>query len=330
MDDVVPMTRAPAAPLWLVALCLLAACAAPTEDAPPMDAAAAETSASADATATVAVATEPCNGHAALCDRRVDEVAFAGTHNSMASAEAGFIPPNHTFGLRRQLDDGIRAMLLDTHYHTDDSKPDVRTWLCHGFCELGKIPLHEGLRTLRDFLDERPREVLVLVFQDGIEPVDLAQAMTQSGLEPLIYAGPYGETWPTLGELVASNQRVIVTTESRGGPPVWHRRLWDLGWDTPYSFKGIEALEVDGGPDDSCRHNRGTTDGSLFLVNHWVSTAVGLPDAGAAEAANAHDFLLQRAQRCGALHGHIPNIVAVDQHHEGDVVGVVRALNGLP
>ena len=28
-----------------------------------------------------------CNGHAALCDRRVDQVAFLGTHNAMAAAD---------------------------------------------------------------------------------------------------------------------------------------------------------------------------------------------------------------------------------------------------
>ena len=28
-----------------------------------------------------------CNGHAALCDRRVDQVAFLATHNAMAAPD---------------------------------------------------------------------------------------------------------------------------------------------------------------------------------------------------------------------------------------------------
>lgn len=272
---------------------------------------------------------QACNGHVELCDRRVDEVAFAGTHNSMSSAEDGFLPPNHKFGLRRQLDDGIRAMLLDTHYHQDDAHPGVKTWLCHSLCALGATPLATGLKTLHTFLVQHPREVVVLLFQDGIEPVDLADAMTQSGLAALRYEPPYTSKWPTLRALIDSNQRVIVTTESRGPPPAWHRRFWDLGWDTPYAFNGLDALLIDEGPADSCRLNRGSTKGSLFLLNHWVSTPIGLSDPAAAPIANSMQVLLKRAKRCQAKYAHLPNIVAVDHHHEGDVVGVVRALNGL-
>lgn len=33
-----------------------------------------------------------CNGKAELCDRTLDQVAFAGTHNSFASSDEGFQP----------------------------------------------------------------------------------------------------------------------------------------------------------------------------------------------------------------------------------------------
>ncbi len=57
-----------------------------------------------------------CNGHAALCDRTLDDVSFPASHNSMSSGRAGFFAPNHRFDIRRQLNDGIRAFLIDTHY----------------------------------------------------------------------------------------------------------------------------------------------------------------------------------------------------------------------
>ena len=58
-----------------------------------------------------------CNGSAELCSKRLDQVAFPATHNSMSAAsEPGWFLPNQRYGIGRQLDDGIRALLIDTHY----------------------------------------------------------------------------------------------------------------------------------------------------------------------------------------------------------------------
>jgi len=60
---------------------------------------------------------EACNGYRQLCDKRIDQVTFPATHNSMsAAAEAGWFVPNQRYGITRQLDDGIRGLLIDTHY----------------------------------------------------------------------------------------------------------------------------------------------------------------------------------------------------------------------
>jgi hypothetical protein len=62
-------------------------------------------------------APEACNGFAELCSKRIDEVTFAATHNSMSAAqEPGWFLPNQRYGITRQLDDGIRGLLIDTHY----------------------------------------------------------------------------------------------------------------------------------------------------------------------------------------------------------------------
>lgn len=58
-----------------------------------------------------------CNGYPELCDKRIDEVTFPATHNSMSAAEEpGWFLPNQRFGIRHQLNDGIRGLLIDTHY----------------------------------------------------------------------------------------------------------------------------------------------------------------------------------------------------------------------
>jgi hypothetical protein len=49
-----------------------------------------------------------------------------------------------------------------------------------------------------------------------------------------------------------------------------------------------------------------------------------------AEKVNDFDFLLRRAQRCQRLRGALPNLVAVDYYDRGDVVDVSKVLNGIP
>src|SRR5271155_4316459 len=57
-----------------------------------------------------------CNGTASLCQRRLNEVVFPGTHNSFAASdEPGWYFANQRYGISRQLADGIRALLIDVH-----------------------------------------------------------------------------------------------------------------------------------------------------------------------------------------------------------------------
>ena len=58
-----------------------------------------------------------CNGSDDLCERRLDEVLFAGTHNSMSSAlYAGWLFGEQIGPISDQLNAGVRALLFDTHY----------------------------------------------------------------------------------------------------------------------------------------------------------------------------------------------------------------------
>jgi hypothetical protein len=60
---------------------------------------------------------EACNGYTELCGKRIDQVTIPATHNSMSAAsEPGWFLPNQRYGIVRQLDDGIRGLLIDTHY----------------------------------------------------------------------------------------------------------------------------------------------------------------------------------------------------------------------
>lgn len=67
-----------------------------------------------------------CNGHAELCSRRYDQVAFPATHNSMAAAsEPGWFFPEQPNGITEQLDAGVRVLLIDSWYGRETNRPRV-------------------------------------------------------------------------------------------------------------------------------------------------------------------------------------------------------------
>ena len=92
-----------------------------------------------------------CNGAAALCGRRLDEVVFPGTHNSFAaSEEPGWHFANQRYGISRQLEDGIRALLLDIHFGVYDPETGrVRTDLRAEGSDRNKVAQQVPARALR-------------------------------------------------------------------------------------------------------------------------------------------------------------------------------------
>ncbi len=255
-----------------------------------------------------------CNGSTALCDRPYDQVVFPGTHNSVAATQSGFgtLNANQTHPVLTQLEDGIRVLLLDVTYDGEE------TVLCHGPCALGSRPHIEVLAELRDFMLANPDAVLTIIYQDSVEPVDVEADFMAAGLVDLTYTHD-GGAWPTLGEMVTGGQRLVVTAENEGPPPAWYQHVWDLTFDTPFTF--MDASEF------SCAVNRGQADNPLFLINHWLSTDANLPDRSAAPLANSADVLTQRVEDCREATGRLPTFIAVDFYEEGDLFAVVEALN---
>jgi hypothetical protein len=77
------------------------------------------------------VAAQPlvrCNGHAELCDRPLDEIALAATHNSMSVPLPGWVSAEQETPIGRQLEDGIHGLLLDTHYGDRLDNGRIRTF----------------------------------------------------------------------------------------------------------------------------------------------------------------------------------------------------------
>jgi len=132
-----------------------------------------------------AAAVSSCNGAAALCERRLDEVVFPGTHNSFAaSEEPGWYFANQSYPISRQLDDGIRALLIDVHFGVYDSATGwVRTDLSAEGSDRNKVAEQVPPRALR-VADRVAGRVGVGTLSGAPEPY-LCHTLCELGAEPL-------------------------------------------------------------------------------------------------------------------------------------------------
>ncbi len=262
----------------------------------------------------------PCNGHVELCTRRYNEVAYPSTHNSHAAQEYGYgaLIANQGSGLGKQLDDGVRGFLMDVYDHNGEHV------LCHGPCSLKNTPHADWLNILKTFLAAHPREVVTIIYQDGLAADQIAQDFAGAGLNPYLYTHAVDTEWPTLAQMIEGNTRLVVTAENGRPPPAWFQHVWDIAWDTPYEFRTASQF--------TCVLNRGATNNPLFLVNHWLSSGIGtvyLPNEEGAKQVNNYDILYARGRKCQSDTGQLPNFIAVDFYEHGDLFKVVDALNGF-
>ncbi len=296
-----------------------------------------------------------CNGRADLCDRRLNDVAFAGTHNAMASVDAGFLFAQQRATIAGQLAGGVRALLLDTQYGlrtstgvvwtdfrgssraklmqevgsaTIDSMAAVRrslvptstaaeVYLCHGYCELGATRAVDGFTAVRQFLETHPAEVVLLFLQDDTEAADTTAALKAAGLDRFAYTHRDAEPWPTLGELIRSATPLVVFAEQHGGAPLWFHPSFDDVKDT--TFRAVKPNQL------TCLTVRGPRDAPLFVLNNWLATSP--PEEREAEVLNDQGFIVDRARRCADEQHQRVNVVAVNFWETGAVLAAVDELN---
>jgi hypothetical protein len=295
-----------------------------------------------------------CNGHVELCDRRYNDVVFAATHNAMSSPDVVRVWPEQDDNLGEQLDSGVRALLIDTHYWLpvrsssdlidvqqaiDAAEPRLPrsvadalyptlgtlrngrdgTYLCHLQCAFGAIPFVDSMVTVHQFLEANPDEVVTLIIQDAISTADTEAVMHAAGLDPFLYQPRADHTWPTLGQMIDTGQRLVVFAEEAGPPPPWYANAFEEMQETPYTVSSPTGF--------TCAPNRGPADAPLFLLNHWVARVP--PDRVNATLVNTKAVLVARARECEKERGLRPNFIAVDFSNIGDVVGAVNELNGV-
>jgi hypothetical protein len=301
-----------------------------------------------------------CNGLAELCDRRLDQVVLAGTHNSMSAADRpGWLFANQARPIPRQLNDGVRLMLLDPHYGIVDREGRVRTDLEAEGTTRNRVASRLGGDAVR--AAERLAGRLDLVPATGKRRLYLCHTLCELGAERMS---------STLREIRGWLERhraeiLVIVLESSVEPAeveqefadaqlepylatlprdralptlrqmvVSGRRLvvldendgGDASWYQPgFLFAQDTSISAFTSSPSACDPNRGTPESPLLIMNHWVDRFP--PPPTAAQAVNRRSVLSRRIRACRERLGRVPNAIAVDFYDRGDVIAVVRELN---
>jgi hypothetical protein len=255
-----------------------------------------------------------CNGDVSLCAKRFDEVAYPTTHNAFSTTD-DFLAANQTHRIPRQLEDGVRGLMLDIY------EMNGEILLCHGGCGrvLGQTPLVDTLIEIREFLRCHPGEVISIIFESYVSAELVEDAFVASGAIDYVRAQPLDAAWPTLTEMIAADERLVVFTDKEGGAFDWYLDVWAYARETPY------AAET---PDDlSCTGGRGPLDGGLLIFNNFLTNALGSPEL--ADMVNHDPFLIDRIDQCEEELGQFANFITVDYYEIGDLFEAVSTSNGL-
>ena len=264
--------------------------------------------------------------------RAYDHVSYATTHNSFVNGDDNWNDPAQPHGIRRQLDDGIRALMLDAH------DKDGQAYLCHDQCWWGlNIPgewattFASGLAQVRAFLTANPHEVITIFVEDYVSPDELADAFAQGGLLSYVYTFgsepppppnlPNTPHWPTLRQMIAEDRRVVVMIDKPDGQIKYPWQNYEYLYDGQTSYTYILSK---GDIATDCAIDRGTSTG-MFVMNHFLSSPY---DPGYSEI-NAFDFMQKRAVLCQQQRSHIVNFIAVNHYDSSAVLSVVAGQNGL-
>jgi hypothetical protein len=309
-----------------------------------------------------AVPAEGCNGSKTLCDRQLNEVAFAGTHNSFSAADSpGWYIANQRHTIPRQLDDGIRLFLIDAHWGVQLDNGKVLTDFDTEQRDRNKVAkalppavLAAAERLVGHRLggttDEGDPGVWLChtVCELGATRMSdtLAQMRTFLAANPgevvILFIEPYVKPADLAKLFDEAGLDGYLAELSRDEPLPTLGELVDSGkrmivftekdadgtypWYLDgFSFVQDTPLGATTVKELSCRRERGDADSPLLMLNNWAD--VFPPRLRANRAFQTKRFLLKRAHECERERGMPVNMIAVDFYDQGAAVEAVKQLN---
>lgn len=256
-----------------------------------------------------------CNGHNSLCTKKYDEVAYLTTHNSYNSSEDNFIYPNQNHNIITQLNNGVRALMIDVYDVNGVSR------VYHGFSLLGSAPLTSFLTDIKTFLDDNPNEIVTIILECYTTANKIEEAMISSGLITQTYSYTSNE-WPTLQKMIDDDTRLVILSDRNDASSTqnWYHYVWDYAVETHFTAHKLN--------DFNCNFNRGNVSNNLFILNHFITdSTLGIGLEEQAIIANSNPYFINRVLECQNDKNKFPNFITVDFYDKGDGLNVVNQLN---
>jgi hypothetical protein len=307
--------------------------------------------------------TMTCNGYAQLCDRRLDQVTFAGTHNSMSATDSsGWYIANQNRTVAQQLQDGIRAFKISTHYGIGDTAGHVRTDIKAEGNRLNRVAekltpqARRALQRLGGALGLGPvrgsRDIWLCHTLCELGATRMVDFLT--GIRNFIDMNPgqvivfFGEDYVAeedlqnafkraglfshLATLVPGKPLPTLGELIRSGRNVLvfaqERPSARFSWDMDaFSWIHDTPLGAVKPSQFSCRLYRGRPSNPILMMNNWAD--IFPPRQSPNVPLVSRQFILNRAKQCRSRWGRNPNLILTDYYDKGDVVGAVNELNGL-
>lgn len=271
-------------------------------------------------------------------DARLDQWSSLTTHNSYASS-GSLLPKNQSRNISRQLDDGVRGLMLDTYDVSVDQEGNVDLMMCHSTFACFES-FRSGLSRVVDFLKAHPDEVVTVFLENYASRPSLTQAVTdvleaENAKNLLFSPNQYDidkRNWPRLRDMVSDNRRLVVfqdrwgedvPVKSSDGSKEYGRLMytWARTVETLYDYDDLPSGCASRNSNPVGQNPMpGTALTPLFTMNQFDSSVLN-PEAKA-PGDNGSALKKRIDKDCRPAAGHNPNYVAVNFYEQSDTGGV--------
>ena len=261
---------------------------------------------------------------------------YIGTHDSAFVGDLDDPRVNQVLSVSEQLNRGVRFLQSQTHVSAFDELS-----MCHTSCWLKYSgTVKEYLSTVKAWMDDNPHAVITLLLTngDGVDVSKFDDAFKGSGLDKYVFTPSTNpdplsmDDWPTLGEMITSNQRLVVFLDygAKVQQVPYILDEFHYFFETPYGVTDptFNQCKLDRPPNAS-------PDGRMYIVNHFLDKEVWdmdilVPDNDAnfqTNAASGEGSIGAQVELCTQTYGRKPNFVLLDMFNRGKAFEAQQDIN---
>ena len=266
-----------------------------------------------------------------IYDRKYDQVCWLAAHNAFASLKYRWIYNQQSITYDDMFNMGVRGFLIDVHWNNYGSScngtKSRELALMHSSNKfLNVVAQRQGpppkfttfLEKLKEWLYQYPNDIITVFLEsytgkDGKD--EMKKLFKEYDIWDDLYIHEFGEEWPTIGDLIEDDTRLIIFTNNYQEPFNHKNQIVANHWD--YSQY----------PDGNMIIGNNNSDNVIFQFNHFHP--VSLDAFRSYSKFNNYENIIRRANNSMNQTGKIPNFVCLDFVHKGDGMKTVNSFNKM-